>query len=484
MRPERGTTMTDGPLRRRTRGGTMTAPGTAPKPRWTMSGSEVILGQLGADPDAEVPWFALAWGFAIALGVVLLRGVPRLRRLLVPYHAAGMPLRAGFIPLQHVLNGIPSYRLFVTHRVIVPLLATTTSVLTLVIMGFADAPDLGVVYVSAGVSLLMLLGPGPGIGIVALLGGAYGLAYLVWRTAFAGVVLSVIVTSLVFAALFQEHQTLRRLIVEQELVTARGLDGKPLRRPGRAWKALCHRLGRFEPTVWLLLLAGCIYTLASGRDIGDLLPTVTSPELQALALLAIGLFANISLNIFGGVFDYLQLDLFSLLAQEVSDAGGDHREAAGEPSRTRASSLRLPAENDVLPPLSPEWLPRYAIAFLFFAADLLLTVAAVYQIPLAPGLTGVDSIIIAAAFKVPVYVHFLTGAGLEQLRRRHNQGKTHWDSVTATEEFEYANAVERGFQELLAAVQVHRVGGRPYVDLHPAMFMIWREDDTNKRIHL
>jgi hypothetical protein len=200
----------------------------------------------------------------------------------------------------------------------------------------------------------------------------------------------------------------------------------------------------------------------------------------AATLVMLILFNNVSLRVFGGLFDYLQLDLFALLGgsmrmkyehPEQFAAMDGRRQAEGAEAQRPLAGLQNLRPSDRLFELRDVGL-QFRNALHYFSLDLLLTAATILNIPLLPGLDMGQTATLSTILKIPVMVVLAVGIlyGLQVALA--SRGKLDYPSYTYRQEIARGEQHARATEQLLRSVQGQRTGAIAYVDVHANRFLL------------
>ncbi len=431
----------------------------------------------------EYPLWIDAAALLGALAFCRLSYWPAFTAVFVPYFRHGDCEQAGFVSMRALLARIPWYRI-TAYKLIMPLFATTVLFLVMLLNYLAkrpalmQAPDL---YGFALIWGLILLTAGAPFRTLLFLGIPFGIGWLVSRSLYGGYIGSAIVLAIGFAVSSRDNLLLSLVTRKVELETGRSLDGAPLTGLGRL-------IRRLRIPLWLLELGGIGFTLYSFAEnsvfsLSDLALRYAPPQAAGLAatLVMLVLFSNVSLRVFGGLFDYLQLDLFEMLGssmrmkherpQEYADMHGSASGDTGQTPDPLPGGVPGVRSTDRLYELK-EVGPQFRNALYYFSLDLLLTAATILKIPLLPGLSMEQTGTLSTILKIPVMV--VLGIGIPYGISIYLGATRGLDLASDTYRDQIAVAELRfhDTEHLLRGIQQQRTEASGYLDVRANRFLL------------
>jgi hypothetical protein len=428
------------------------------------------------------PWWIDAAALLGSLAFCRLAYWPALTAVFVPYFRQGDCEQAGFLSMRTLLGKIPIYRV-TAYRFIMPLFATTALFLVMLLNYLAkrpallQAPDL---YSFALMWGLVLLSAGAPIRTLLFLGIPFGIGWLVSHSLYGGYIGSAIVLAILFASSAQDNLLLSLTTRKVELETGRSLEGEPL----TGWSRLIRRL---RLPLWLLELGAIGFTLYSFAEnsvfsLSDLVLRYAPPQAAGLAatLVMLILFSNVSLRVFGGLFDYLQLDLFVVLGASMRmkhERPQEYARMDGSPDGDFGQAQDpLPGvpglrSTDRLFELKDVGM-QFRNALYYFSLDLLLTAATILKVPLLPGLSMEQTGTLSTILKVPVMV--VLGVGILYGITAYLATNRGLDLASDTYREQIAAGEHRAqdTEHLLRGIQQQRAGAAAYLDVRANRFLL------------
>lgn len=433
----------------------------------------------------------------LALLVIIFRIRPELNKVMYPYYKEQDSEKVGFINFKRALQILPIYRYAAYYRLIIPLFGTAY-LFILLLFDYHYYQDLvndqKYIYFMTGAWGLCLVQSGSAMTMLAFAGIPFGVGFLFSGSLFGGYVATVVVLALFYAFSFEGSYVLRLFINKIEIDSGKTLNGDTLAFHERIFRYL--RLGFLFSAP-----ASMIYTLikivvrsevsTSGFNLRYVDFTVDS-LITGFPLILI--YANISIMSFGrgGIFKYLQEDLFAELGKRIlfkmKDPQGfkKQEEKMSEQIKGAKTNRYLPVRPTDRPlPLNISTTHRFRVALTFFSLDALLTVASVLGIKFIPGVDNQNIHTLSSLLKIPLYVVFLARSANRVQVWFAARGYA-YDSETLKEETESELRYYRSVEQFLLSIQKQQVDKSEYFSVSGNKYLLSLAGyvEVQNRIHV
>ncbi len=423
-------------------------------------------------------WISIS-AIVFALAFSWLKFWPSLVGLLIPYFDPGNHEKVGFIPLKSLFSAIPSFRGVALVRYIIPLFVTASLFFLMFIYSIFQPQIIKLdenLYFFAFIWFLSIMAAGKELSVLFISGIPFAIGWLIFRDSYYGYLAAFIILSIFISISVDANLWLSLITREIELETNHSLIGEPLKRPGKL-------LLRLRSSMWALELGAVALTLYAFWENSSFSPQdlvlrymPEQPIDLGTRIVMLLLFINLSFRVFGGIFDYLQLDIFRilgvLLREKQLTQGQSPQDSASGNSNEALALLRLnirPTDHII----DFYHLPNsgFHLALVYFSLDLLLTTSIVLGMPILPGMSLDQSSTLSTILKIPVMVvlgmRILYGLQVYMTVK----SKTPYPSATYIQQMDAGKEYFQGISNLLRGVQKQRTSGLSYINLHNNGFL-------------
>lgn len=421
-----------------------------------------------------MPAFALIWLWLW----------PTIGRLLIPFHKMGNSTEVGFTSLNSLWTS-SGWAGIVFQRFIMPLFATIYIINLLLIEAVSvpralnEARD---IYFMIGMWLFVMLMTGSAFSLIAMILGPFTVGYFIGgQSIYSGCIGVALIVAFSYVYHYYQTYTFRRVLNEFQYKRGINLNGQTI---NPVWSFLRHYLGRILPFISAVYLAYRIVSNSSPSNFtyintpeGEIIPILTS--LFSYATFSIGI-------LIGGLFSYLQLDLFAFLGETIrfQKKHSNNSPQTGVFTDDKARQLDplspLISATDQLPNLSQVPVAGFKMALSYLAIDIFLTIISVSDLPPIPGITTENIATLSTIIKVP-YIIFLLSDGLLRFQGWLNLDKRMGiDSRTIKMARQQRESNEKSLYRLLDLIAAKRSNPYGYIDVSQNEFLLLLGAESSK----
>ena len=416
-------------------------------------------------------------------------------RLLIPFHKLGDATQVGFFSLRDLSNPRP-FASQMYRQVSMPIFVTVYVVNVFLVEAVSypralNEPKDTIFLI--GLWLFVMVYAGSGITTIASAAFPFLLGYFTFgQSVFAGSMAVVLVVAFWHTAAYPQIYMLRNSISALRSREHTFLNGEQTTFP--KFDNLRHVIGRWVPKILVVPLVAQIYFLFSGSSsFSTIIDNPFLDQYETWVLLII--YGPFAIDILlGGIFAYIQLDLFTFLSNYVFgriqqiEAPLEGQLPESEDIDRTASNPFI-SVNDQVPDLSQLPLPKFRIALSFVAIDIFFSILSITDLPLLPGLTLRDVDLLAATMKIPYVLNVISTIYLDSQANRFSAGRLSSQSPTVRGESEYRKSIKRSLDRLLDLIlaRQNETKRSSYIDVRNNHYLSSLANDSTQfegKVHL
>jgi len=427
----------------------------------------------------------------IALLFIIFRHWPAMKRLMMPFHKQGDYSQAGFVPLRIMYRNPFSNPVF--YRFLLPLFTTIYLVGLIVLESRYSDSSLDSwrdIYFIVGIWAFTLLFMRDIRYMVLIVLLPFVVIYILTQSLFSALFGAAIVLSILFAYSYEDNYVFDLTSSRIKFENGKNLDGSQanllfkyasypllLLKPAQqlldaAYKTILMVDRSFNPFAMLFTI---IMTIINS-NFQDLELTYTSSTSTSLAqtLASLLVYANVSRYIFRiDVFKFIQVDFLRMLAVHMPHSEESSNKLL-EPEQNDDDQIENPSLNyngpllsasDRFTDLSHIPTPIFKNAFLFFALDMILTLATLLSFSIIPGVSSEQIATLSVVIKFPLYVVFLTASAKRFYFWFTTKLKINPASISSQEEIQKRLDIQASLESLLKAMMKQQGDRSNYIDI-------------------